>query len=134
MEVYQRRENLRFHRIHESSDTGDENTIEVLVEFMKKELEIERLIPSSFREFPLHKIGKKILYRGKPHQIIARFLRYPNIEKVMSAAKKLKGKKYGISGNLPKEIVDRRKELMSKFKKGQERRKYCSFFQQIRTR
>ena len=35
----------------------------------------------------------------------------------MSRAKKLKGKGPGISADLPKDIVNRRKELMPKFKK-----------------
>ena len=33
----------------------------------------------------------------------------------MSNARKLKGKNFGISADLPKEIVDRRKKLLPKF-------------------
>ena len=33
----------------------------------------------------------------------------------MSKARKLKGKQFGISADLPKEIVDRRKKLLPKF-------------------
>ena len=51
----------------------------------------------------------------KPRQIIARFLRYPDRERVMSNARKLKGKKLGISADLPKEIVDRRNKVLSNF-------------------
>jgi len=38
----------------------------------------------------------------------------------MSRAKKLKGKGLGTSADLPKEIVNRRNELMPKFKKAKE--------------
>jgi len=38
----------------------------------------------------------------------------------MLRAKKMKGKGLGISADLPKEIVNRRKELMPKFKKAKE--------------
>jgi len=40
MEVYQRRENLRFYGIRETSGTTDENIKEVLVAFMQNELDI----------------------------------------------------------------------------------------------
>ena len=66
MEVYQRRENLRFYGIEEDSDSGDDNTKEVLVGFTKKELEIEEA-----RFQGIHRIGKKDLSRDKPRQIIA---------------------------------------------------------------
>ena len=38
----------------------------------------------------IHRVGKKNTSSGKPRQIIARFLRYPDREEVMSNAKKLK--------------------------------------------
>jgi len=125
MEVYQRRENLRFHGIEEDSDSGDENTKEVLVGFMKKELEIEEA--DTFEFHRIHRIGKKDPSRDKPRQIIARFLRYSNRERVMNAAKKLKGKNFGISADLPKEIVDRRKKLMPECKQAKKDGKNAFF-------
>ena len=92
------------YRIEEASDSADENTNKVLVGFMKKELEIEKgrylRIPensSDWEEDPS---------RDKPCQIITRFLQNLDREKVMSTAKKLKGKNFCISADLPKEIVD----------------------------
>lgn len=45
----------------------------------------------------------------------------------MSRAKKLKGKGLGISADLPKEIVNHRRELMSKFKEAREDGKSAFF-------
>lgn len=53
-------------------------------------------------------------------QIIARFLRYLDREEVMSNAKKLKGKNFGISADLPKEIMERRRKKMQRFRKAKE--------------
>ena len=41
----------------------------------------------------LHRVGKRVSSNGKPRQIIARFLKYPQREEVMSNARKLKGKR-----------------------------------------
>ena len=68
----------------------------------------------------VHRIGKRRSSYGKPRQIIARFLKYPDREAIMSNARKLKGKDFGISPDLPKEIIDRRKKKMQQFKKAKE--------------
>ena len=112
MGVYQRRENLRFYGIEEDSE-GTEDTQQVLVDFLQTELGI---VDASEIEFQrVHRIGQ-IGTRTKPRQIIARFLRYPDRENVLSNARKLKGKKnFGISADFRKEIVERRKKLLPKF-------------------
>lgn len=115
MEVYQRRENLRFHGIREASGTTEENVKGVLVGFMQNELDISEADTIEFQR--IHRIGRRKPSQDKPRPIMARFLRYSDRELVMSRAKKLKGKGLGISADLPKEIVNRRKELMSKFRK-----------------
>ena len=114
MELYQRRENLRFFGIKEAG-TAEEDTREVLVDFLKMELGIEDADEVEFQR--VHRIGKRDSPDGKPRQIIARFLRYPDREKIMSNARKLKGKGFGISADLPKEIIERRKKKMDQFKK-----------------
>ena len=124
MEVYQRRENLRFFGIQEA-DTAEEDTREVLVDFLKTKLDIKDADALEFQR--VHRIGKRDDSDDKPRQIIARFLRYPDREKVMSNARKLKGQGFGISADLPKEIIDRRKKKMSKFKKAKEEGKPVYF-------
>ena len=65
----------------------------------------------------IHRIGKRSSSDGKPRQIIARFLRYPDRVMIMSNARKLKGKRSEISADLPKEIMERRKRKMQQYKK-----------------
>ena len=64
----------------------------------------------------VHCVGKRVSSNGKPRQLIARFLKYPQREEVMSNARKLKGKNFGISPDLPSEILERRKKNMKQFK------------------
>ena len=44
----------------------------------------------------VQRIGKRRSSNGKPRQIMARFLKYPDREAIMSNARKLKGKDFGI--------------------------------------
>ena len=124
MEVYQRRENLRFYGIAEYFHLSEENVKEVLIGFIQKELISEA---DSFEYQRVHRIGKRDPLQEKPRPIIALFLRYSDRERVMSSARKLKGMGFEISPDLPKEIVDRRKELMPKFKKAKEDGKSAFF-------
>ena len=43
-------------------------------------------------------------------------MKYPQREEVMSNARKLEGKNFGISPDLPSEILERRKKKMKQFK------------------
>ena len=113
MEVYQRRENLRFFGIKEEADT-EEDAREVLVGFLKTELGMENADQIEFQR--VHRVGKRISSNGKPGQIIARFLKYHQREEVMSNAGKLRGKNFGISLDLPSEILERSKKKMKLFK------------------
>ena len=65
----------------------------------------------------IHQIGKRSSSDGKPKQIIACFLRYPDREMIMSNVRKLKGKSFGISADFPKEIMEHRKRKMQQCKK-----------------
>ena len=103
MVVYQRRENLRFYGIEEDLE-GAEGTRQVLISFLQSKLGIDDASDIEFQR--VHRIGPFNQQAPKPHQVIARFLRYPDRERVMSNARKLKGKKFGISAHLFKEIVD----------------------------
>ena len=89
MEVYQRRENLRFFGIKEEADM-EEDARKVLFGFLKTELGMENVDQIEFQR--VHRVGKRVSSSGKPRQIIARFLKYPQREEVMSNARKLQGK------------------------------------------
>ena len=124
MEVYQRRENLRFFGIKEEADM-EEDAREVLVGFLKTELGMENADQIEFQR--VHRVGKRVSSSGKPRQIIARFLKYPQREEVMSNARKLKGKNFGISPDLPSEILERRKKKMKQFKQAKKDGKTAFF-------
>ena len=79
MEVYRWRENLRFLGIQKEADT-EEDAREVLVGFLKTELGIENADQIEFQR--VHRVGKRVSSNGKPRQIIARFLKYPQREDV----------------------------------------------------
>ena len=113
MEVYNRRENLGFFGIKE--EAAQEDTKEVLVNFLTKELGIEGASDMEFQR--VHCIGKQNPSRGKPRHLIATFFRYPDREEVKATAKKLKGKNYRIFADFPKEIMERRRKKMQPFEK-----------------
>ena len=91
MEVYQQRENLRFFGIKEEADT-EEDAREVLIGFLKTELGMENADQIEFQR--VHRVGKRVSSNGKPRQITACFLKYPQREEVMSNAGKLRGKNW----------------------------------------
>lgn len=112
LEAYSRRENLRFENIPEDA-TNKEDTETALRSFMETHLgfcdaatvEIQRV----------HRVGKK--KDDKPRTIIARFLRFKDVEKLLSLGHRLRGTNYKVYQDLPLEIVERRKKLMDTFKK-----------------
>ena len=124
MEVYQRRENLRFFGIKEEADM-EEDARKVLFGFLKTELGMENADQIEFQR--VHRVGKRVSFNGKLRQIIARFLKYPQREEVMSNARKLKGKNFGISPDLPSEILERRKKKMKQFKQAKKDGKTAFF-------
>ena len=71
-EVYNRRENLRFFGIPEST-TGAENTFGVMRSFLKEELDVENAENIEFQR--AHRIGNK--KAGETRPVIVRFLRFP---------------------------------------------------------
>ena len=104
-EVYQRRENLRFYGIKEDQ-AEEEDTLQLLRNFLEEKLDMP---PSSIEFQRVHRVGRMRNEGNKPRPILARFLRYPERERVFSKVTKLKGSEYGISTDLPREIVARRK-------------------------
>ena len=82
-EVYDRRENSRFLGIPEEAD---ENTSEVLYQFVADKLNIEGAREIEFQ--CIHRIGNK--RSGSIRPIIARFLRFPDRERIFRKAMELK--------------------------------------------
>ena len=114
------RENLIFSGIPETTENEtSEETGEKVKTFMKNDLKLGE--PVDFVR--AHRFGKKD--KG-PRPIVCRFKTFNDRETVRKSANNLKGTKYGLSEQFPKEINDRRRELWPYYKeaKGQERKAY----------
>ena len=104
MEAYSRRENLIITGIPESrEDTGVEDTAKVLVAFMANELNVSNAADIDFQR--VHRLGKP---KDKgPRAIIARFLKYPDKERILSLGKHLRDKLFICSQITLKKFNDR---------------------------
>ena len=111
-EGYPQCENLRFFGIGENSG-GKEDTYLVVQEFLVRVLAIqpEEALKIEFQR--VHRVGKTDVDR-KLRAIIARFLHCQDKEFIFSKTSLLKDSEFGISVDLPKEIVKRRKEQVKK--------------------
>ena len=122
-EVYNRRENLRFFGIPEST-TGVENTFEVMRNFLKEELELENTENIEFQR--AHRIGKKKTGEARP--VIVRFLKFPERELVFRKAREMESDiDVKVYSDLPKEIGQRRKRQWPRLKKAREEGKIAFF-------
>lgn len=114
------RENLIFSGIPETSKNEEsEETGIIIKHFMTNELKLTN--PVDFVR--AHRFGKA---DKNPRPIVCRFKTYSDRELVRKSATALKGTKYGISEQFPKEIIDRRKVLWPYYKeaKNQNRKAY----------
>ena len=104
MEAYSRRENLIITGIPESrEDTDVEDTAKVLVAFMANELNVSNAADIDFQR--VHRLGKP---KDKgPRAIIARFLKYPDKERILSLGKHLRDKLFICSQITLKKFNDR---------------------------
>ncbi|KAJ8304584.1 hypothetical protein KUTeg_018167 [Tegillarca granosa] len=69
-----------------------------------------------------HRIGKRSRVQGsKPRPIVVKFHKFSEKEHVRQQSYMLKNSKFGISEQFPKEIADKRRQLMSVMKRERER-------------
>ena len=108
LEVYQRRENLRFYGIPETenaTETDGKTTEMVLRDFLENILDI---YVSNFQR--VHRVGRNTANRDRPRPIIARFQKYPEVVEILKQRKNLdKNAGYGIGPDLPKKVIELRK-------------------------
>ena len=128
-EAYSRRENLKFEAIPETPESLDlqrEDTRQVLVDFMQSGLGIEDAQDIEF--LSVHRMGKPKLIEGNScRMIIARFLRFPDRERVLKRGRKLKDTSYKMYEDIPRELQDLRKLQMKRLKKAREESKRANF-------
>ena len=129
LESYSRRENLKFFGIEEKEKNAEEgseaiDTWAVLCEFLetalgfqdpRRSLEIQRV----------HRVGKSV--NGKPRPILARFLRFPDRERILRQGFKLKDTEFMILQDFPQEIIEERRKMMPKLKEARKKGLRVSF-------
>ena len=100
------KDNLIFYKLPEENG---ENCEEKVLSFIENRLGIERATTET-KLHTAHRIGT--FNRGNTRPIVAKFTYYPDREKVRKAAKNLKGTEFGISEQYPREIMEKRKQLI----------------------
>ena len=110
------RNNLVFHNVPEaSSGPAAENTEATLRTFIKQEMKVSSSDMEEIKFDRVHRVGQR--QQGKTRIIVANF--NPSREKniVLRHAKNLsKDKNYGVNEQLPRELEERKKQLIPKYK------------------
>ena len=112
------RNNLIFTGITEDVNEKPDVTESKLRTFMVEKLKLARDIVDGFQLERAHRMGDNSSFgrAGRPRSIVAKFLRFKDREVVRQARSKLKGTGYFVNEQFPKEIADRRKELLPKMR------------------
>ena len=98
-------------------------TLQVLQDFMANELNVTDAANIDFQR--VHRLGKPSL-KG-PRAIIARFLKYPDKERILSLGKHLRDKDFSMFNDYPEEIQRSRKRQLKKLKDAKQAGKRASF-------
>ena len=105
------RDNLLFYNVDEERGETDDACMEKVLGIIEDEMRIE----NARRDMSVHRahrIGR--FTNGKTRPIVAKFVLYPDRERVRKAGSVLReaNSKYGVSQQFPKQIQDRRKALV----------------------
>ena len=115
------RNNLVFSGLTEDGNEKPEITEGKVRQFMVEKMKIAQDIVDGFQLERVHRMGVNYSgatssgARSRPRNIVAKFLYYKDRETVRRARMNLKGTGYYVNEQFPKEIADRRKELLPKF-------------------
>lgn len=112
------RDNLVFHNVPEvtsASASNPENTEATLRSFMKKEMKINDAEMNNIKFDRVHRTGPK--QQGRSRLIIAKFNPSRGKDTVLKHAKNLdKNKRFGVNEQLPRELEERKKQLIPKYR------------------
>ena len=122
LEAYSRRENLIITGIPEAQN-APENTLEVLQDFIANELNVSDAANIDFQR--VHRLGRPS--HKSPRAIIARFLKYPDKERILSLGKHLRDKDFFMFSDYPEGIQRSRKRQLKKLKDAKQVGKKASF-------
>ena len=113
LEAYSRRENIKFMNIAVDSTEEREDVEETLRSFLERDLGLLDARTVRVEIQRVHRSGKG--KDGGPRPILARFLRYKDVQKIFSLGHRLKDTDYQMFRDYPAETVKRRKEQMKTF-------------------
>ena len=108
---------MKVMNIEERPQDRPEDTDEILRGFL--ECELGYADAQSIEIQCVHRTGR--INDEKPRPILARFLRYKDVQKIFSLGHRLKGSQFQMFRDLPFEIVKRRKVQMETFKTAKRR-------------
>ena len=117
LEAYSRRENIKFMNIEEGPQDQPEDTEEILRDLLERELGYVDARNVNFQRVHRTENTKE----GNPRPILARFLRYKDVQNTFSLGSRLKGSKFQMFRDLRTEIVKRRRVQMETFKTAKRR-------------
>ena len=123
LEAYGRRENLIFHGINEDTPGHEENTREIWAMFLKNNLGVTD--PDSIEIQRIHRLPRRAT--SVPRPIIARFLRFADREHIWSLRFKLKGSRFQMYEDFPRQIIEERRKLIPKMKEAHKEGKKAAF-------
>ena len=114
------RNNLVFSGLNEDSNENHDVTEVKVRTFMVEQMKIAQDIVDGIQLERVHRMGVNYSgatssgARSRPRNIVAKFLHYKDRETVRRARMNLKGTGYYVNEQFPKEISDRRRELLPK--------------------
>ena len=114
------RNNLVFTGLTEDSNENHDVTEDKVRTFMVEKMKIAQDIVDGIQLERVHRMGVNYSgatssgARSRPRNVVAKFLHYKDRETVRRARMNLKGTGYYVNEQFPKEISDRRRELLPK--------------------
>ncbi|CAB4036793.1 Hypothetical predicted protein, partial [Paramuricea clavata] len=109
------RDNLMFYNLPERED---ENTNNLIHNLLQEQLGISNA--KTIKIDRSHRIGRRTPGSRRPRAIVAKFNFYPDKERILANARRLKGTGIAIYEQFPEEIVKLRKRLLPEMKKARE--------------
>ncbi|KAL9976218.1 hypothetical protein ACROYT_G013490 [Oculina patagonica] len=122
LEAYSRRENIKYFNIPEARE---EDTEEVLRNFLEQDLGYRNARNVEIQR--VHRLTTRRNSDTASRPIIARFLRYKDVEEIFSLGRRLEDTDFQMFRDLPLEIIKRRKDQMAVFKEARRQGMRASF-------
>lgn len=93
-----------------------ENCVDVILEFCERHLKIESA-KTKIQIEKAYRLGKQKDDPSRPRPIEVEFSKFSDREMIRNISNRLKGTKFGISPQYPKEVLERRKNIIPIMKK-----------------